>query len=298
MQKITPHLWFDKEAVEAAEFYVSAFPDSKVSFKTQIKDTPSGNCDIVGFEIMGFEFQAISAGPLFTFNPSISIIVNFDPSRDKDARKKIDKIWEKLSEGGKALMPLDTYPFSERYGWIQDKYGFSWQLICTNPEGEKRPPIIPSLLFITDTCDKAEEATDFYLSVFKNSKRGTIARYPAGMEPNKEDAIMFTDFMLENQWFAAMDGSNKMHSFKFNEAVSFIVNCKDQEEIDYYWEKLSAMPESEQCGWLKDKYGVSWQIIPANMGELMSKNPEKTTPAMLKMKKIIITDLEKAGEEI
>ena len=296
-QKIIPHLWFDKEAVEAADFYASTFPNSKVTFKTQIKDTSSGDCDIVNFEIMGFGFQAISAGPLFKFNPSISIMVNFDPSQDKDARRRIDEVWEKLSEGGKALMPLDKYPFSERYGWIQDKYGFSWQLIYTQPQGEERPLIIPSLLFVSDTCDKAREATDFYLYVFKNSKRGAIAIYPAGMEPNKEGAVMFTDFTLEGQWFAAMDGSTDMHNFKFNEALSFMVNCEDQNEIDHFWEKLSAVPGAERCGWVKDKYGVSWQIVPHNMGELMSKNPEKTTPVMLKMKKIIIADLLKAREE-
>jgi predicted 3-demethylubiquinone-9 3-methyltransferase (glyoxalase superfamily) len=298
-QKITPSLWFDKEAMDAAEFYTSVFPNSKVTLKTQIKDTPSGDCDIVGFQIMGFNFMAISAGPLFKFNPSISIMVNFDSSQDKDARKRIDEIWEKLSESGKVLMPIDKYPFSERYGWIQDKYGFSWQLIYTNPEGDERPLIIPSLLFVTDGCDIAEEATEFYLSVFKNTERGAIVRYEtvAEKEGGKEGSIMFTDFMLENQWFAAMDASSKMHNFKFNEAVSFMVNCKDQNEIDYYWEKLSAIPESEQCGWVKDKYGVSWQIVPENMNELISINPEKTTPAMLKMKKIIIADLEIASKE-
>lgn len=299
-QKIVPHLWFDKEAVEAAEFYTSVFPNSTVTFKTQIKDTPSGDCDIVGFEIMGFEFQAISAGPLFQFNPSISIMVNFDPSQDKDARKRIDEIWEKLLEGGTALMPLDTYPFSERYGWVQDKYGFSWQLIYTNPEGEERPLIVPSLLFVSKECERAEKATDFYLSVFQNAKRGAIARYPAGMEPNKEGAVMFTDFMLEGQWFAAMDGSSDMHQFAFNEAVSFIVNCEDQEEIDYYWEKLSAVPEAEQCGWLKDTYGVSWQIVPRAMEKMMSEgNAEqiaRVTQVFLPMKKFDIAALTRAYE--
>lgn len=295
MQKIIPHFWFDKEAVEAAQFYTSVFPNSKITAQTQITDTPSGDCDIVSFEIMSYTFNAISAGPIFTPNPSISIMVNFDPSQDTNALKRIDEIWEKLSEGGTILMPLQEYPFSKRYGWIQDKYGFSWQLIYTDPEGEERPLIIPSLLFVTDACEQAEAATDFYLSVFNDTKRGAIARYPAGMAPNKEGSVMFTDFKLENQWFAAMDGSSDMHKFGFNEAVSFIINCEDQEEIDYFWEKLSAVPESEQCGWLKDTYGVSWQIVPKNMEELMSKNPEKTTPAMLQMKKIIIADLLKAG---
>lgn len=296
-QKIVPHLWFDKEAVEAAEFYTSVFNDSKITHKSVIKDTPSGDCDLVGFTVLGYSIMAISAGPLFKVNSSTSFMINFYPYQDKDAKKHIDEAWEKLSDGGKILMPLDKYPFSERYGWIQDKYGVSWQLIFTNPQGDDRPLVIPLLLFVTETCDKAEEATSFYLSVFKNTKRGAIARYPAGMEPNKEGAIMFTDFTLEGQWFAAMDGSSSMHKFAFNEAVSFMVNCKDQEEIDYYWEKLSAVSESEECGWIKDKFGVSWQIVPENMKELMSKNSNKTIQAMLGMKKIIIEDLRKAGEK-
>jgi predicted 3-demethylubiquinone-9 3-methyltransferase (glyoxalase superfamily) len=296
-QIITPHLWYDKEAKEAAEFYVSTFGrNSTLKDVATIHDTPSGSADIVTFDIWGYEFMAISAGPLFKFNPSISFMVNFDPSQDNKARQRIDEVWEKLSEGGKALMPLGEYPFSKRFGWIEDKYGVSWQLIFTDPEGEERPLIIPSFLFVGDVCGKAEEASDFYLSVFRDSKRGAITRYPAGMEPEKEGTIMFTDFNLEGQWFAAMD-SAQMHDFAFNEAVSLMVNCQDQKEIDYFWDKLSAVPEAEQCGWVKDKFGISWQIIPANMGDLMSKNPEKTTPAMLSMKKIIIADLVEAGEQ-
>ena len=299
MQKIVPHLWFDKEAKEAAQFYVDAFGgNSKIKGVTVLENTPSGSVDIVTFDLLDSPFMAISAGPLFKFNPSISFMVNFDPSHDKDAKTRMDQIWEKLLENGKALMPLDKYPFSEHYGWVQDKYGLSWQLILTNPEGDERPLIIPSLLLISATCDKAEEATEFYFSVFKNAKRGTLARYPAGMEPNKEGAIMFTDFTLEGQWFAAMDGSSDMHKFAFNEAISFMVSCDTQEEIDYYWEKLSAVPESEQCGWLKDKYGVSWQIVPRAMDEMMATTDKtklaRVTKSFLTMKKFDIAELEKA----
>ena len=309
MQKIIPHLWYDKEAKEAAEFYVSVFSDpfdsaqgkSKITNVTTLHDTPSGDCDVVSFHLWGYSFMAISAGPLFKFNPSISFMVNFDPSQDPDAKKRIDEVWSKLIDGGKALMPIDKYPFSERYGWVQDKYGLSWQLILTEPEGEERPLIIPSLLFVTERCDKAEEATDFYLSIFENAKRGAIARYPAGSEPNKEGAIMFCDFTLESQWFAVMDGSARMHDFTFNEAISLIVNCEDQEEIDYYWEKLSAVPESEQCGWLKDKYGVSWQIVPKELDEMMGKGTreqiDQVTQAFLPMKKLDIAKLKEAYEE-
>lgn len=291
MQKITPHLWFDKEAKEAAEFYVSIFPDSKIKNLTTLHNTPSGDCDIVSFELLGQKFMAISAGPYFKFNPSVSFIVS---CKTKD---EVDKLWKKLGKGGKELMPLDKYPFSDWYGWIQDKYGLSWQLILTKPEGEERPLIIPSLLFVGSVCGKAEEASDFYISVFKDAKRGAVARYPQGMKPDKEGTVMFTDFKLLDLWFAAMDSAHT-HDFTFNEAISFIVNCDTQEEIDYYWKKLSAIPKAEQCGWLKDKYGISWQIIPRIMNEMMQSNDKKkivrVTEAFLKMKKFDIAELEKA----
>ena len=300
MQKITPHLWFDKEAKDAAEFYASIFPNSKVTNVTTLHDTPSGDTDIVSFEIAGQQFMAISAGPLFKFNPSVSFFVNFDPSRDKDARKSIDSLWEKLSEGGTALMPLDKYPFSERFGWVQDKYGLTWQLILTDPEGEERPFIVPSIMFVGDVAGRAEEAINFYLSVFKDSKMGLISRYGKGQEPDKEGTVMFADFMLEGQWFAAMDSAHE-HNFAFNEAISFLVHCDTQEEIDYYWEKLSAVPEAEQCGWLKDKYGLSWQISSSALQEMMTKGTreqiDRVTQAFLPMKKFDIEKLKEAYEK-
>src|SRR5688572_28018649 len=196
MQKITPHLWFDKEARAAADFYSKVFPESKITNTTMLHETPSGDTEIVSFEIWGYKFMAISAGPLFKFNPSISFFVNFDPSLIKEAGEKIDEVWNKLSEGGKVLMPLDQYPFSKRYGWIQDKYGLSWQLILTDPEGDERPIIIPSLLFVGEVYGQAEEAIKFYLSVFKDSKMGAIRRYGPGQEPDQAGAVMFADFNL------------------------------------------------------------------------------------------------------
>jgi predicted 3-demethylubiquinone-9 3-methyltransferase (glyoxalase superfamily) len=296
-QIIVPHLWYDKEAKEAAEFYVSIFPDSKITDVKTIHDTPSGDSDIVTFELWGQKFMAISAGPYFKINPSVSFIVNFDPSRENDASEKINEVWNKLSDGGTPLMPLDKYPFSEKFGWIQDKYGLSWQLMLTNPEGEERPTIVPSLLFVGDQCGKTEEAINFYLSVFKNAKLGHIVRYPNGMEPDKEGTVMFADFSLENQWFAAMDSAHK-HEFNFNEAISFMVYCDTQDEIDYYWERLSAVPEAEQCGWLKDQFGLSWQIVPTKMDEMMRKGTpeqlERLTKAFLNMKKFDLAELQKA----
>jgi predicted 3-demethylubiquinone-9 3-methyltransferase (glyoxalase superfamily) len=297
VQKIIPHLWFDKEAKEAAEFYASVFPSSKVSNVTKLRDTPSGDCDLVSFELWGHDFMAISAGPLFKINPSISFMVNFDPSREKNAKEQLDAIWERLSEGGTALMPLDKYPFSERFGWIQDRYGVSWQLILTNPDGEPRPTIMPFLMFVGGNCGKAEEAVNFYLSVFKNSKQGKLMRYGANQLPDREGTIQFTDFMIENKWFVAIESAHN-HQFAFNEAVSLIVHCDTQQEIDYYSEKLSAVPEAEQCGWLKDKYGLSWQITPSVMGQMLSSKDQKAVDrvvkAFLQMKRFDIEKLKRA----
>ena len=125
-QRIIPHLWFDKQAKEAADFYTSLFPGSKITSTATLHNTPSGDSDIVSFELAGYQFMAISAGPLFKFNPSISFFLNFDPSMNKKARENLDVLWNKLSQGGTVLMPLGKYPFSERYGWLQDKYGLSW----------------------------------------------------------------------------------------------------------------------------------------------------------------------------
>ncbi|MHB8870978.1 MAG: VOC family protein [Candidatus Doudnabacteria bacterium] len=299
VQKITPHLWFDKEAKEAAEFYVSSFGgDSEITSAAVIKDTPSGDTEMVTFRLLGQNFLSISAGPIFKLNPSISFFVNFDPSKSLSAKEDLDALWEKLSKGGTVMMELNKYPFSERYGWVQDKYGVSWQLILSNANGEPRPNIMPSLLFTGSLYGKAEAAMKFYMSVFKDSKEGIISHYGKGKEPDTEEAVMYEDFSILGEWFAAME-SALPHKFTFNEAISFVVSCDTQEEIDYYWEKLSAHPEAEQCGWCKDKFNVSWQIVPSSMGKLMGGTPEqraRVTQSFLKMKKFNIADLESAFE--
>jgi predicted 3-demethylubiquinone-9 3-methyltransferase (glyoxalase superfamily) len=297
MQKIIPHLWFDTQAKEAAEFYCQVFPHSKVTSSYVLHDTPSGDCDVLAFNLNGHDFMAISAGPYFKLNPSISFMVNFDPSQDPEAELHLNELWAKLFDGGEALMPLHEYPFSKLYGWVKDKFGITWQLMLTDPAGEPRPFIIPSLMFSGDNINKAEDAMKFYVEVFKNTKQGTVARYQQDTGPAKKDSIMFADFMLEHQWFAAMD-SGVEQPFTFNEAVSLLINCDTQEEIDYYWGKLSAVPEAEQCGWLKDTYGVSWQVSPTALGRMMQKGtPEqvaRVTQAFLKMKKFDLAALESA----
>ncbi|MDP3963341.1 MAG: VOC family protein [bacterium] len=291
-QKITPHLWFDAQAKEAAEFYVSIFPGSKVKNIATLHDTPSGDVDVVSFDLVGQPFMAISAGPYFKFNPSVSFLVICK------TKEEVDALWAKLSKGA-ILMELGEYPFSKRYGWTEDNYGLSWQIMLADEHHYFKHTITPTLLFVGDVCGKAEEAMNFYASVFPDSKAGDMARYPAGMDPEKEGTVMHGAVDLAGQEFFAMDSARE-HKFAFNEAISFMVNCEDQKEIDYYWEKLSAVPEAEQCGWIKDKYGLSWQIVPAAMSEIMgTKDEEKrarVTRAFLKMKKFDIAELMRAAE--
>jgi len=300
MQKITPHLWFDKEALEAAAFYTSLFPASRITNVTRLSGTPSGDCDLVSFELAGHPFMAISAGPLFKFNPSVSFHTKCG------TKEEVDAIWEKLSPGGKILMPLDAYPFSERYGWLEDRYGLSWQVILAGGM-EIKPKFMPALMFVGNVCGKAEEAINFYTSVFRNAldgaeagemKAAMLARYGKGEEPDTEGSVRYAQFSLLGQEFGAMD-SARAHQFAFNEAISFIVPCDSQEEIDYFWGKLSADPRAEQCGWLKDRYGLSWQITPAVMRELLGGEDRvrtaRVTQAFLKMKKFDIAALKRAA---
>ena len=296
MQKITPFLWFDNNAEEAVIFYTSAFNNSKTGKVTRYLEAsanasgmPEGSAMTVPFEIEGYKFTAINGGPMFKFTPAISFFVN---SESKD---EIQALWDKLSQGGEALMPLDKYPFSEKYGWVRDKYGLTWQLFYSESKVEDK--IVPSMLFVGNLAGKAEEAIDFYVSVFSDSKRLGTFRYGPDMPPENEQNLAYADFNIEGERFAAMDSSRE-HNFAFNEAISFVVNCKDQKEIDYYWDKLSegGNEKAQMCGWLKDKYGVSWQIVPAILGELMStpEKSQKVMQAILKMKKIDIEELKNA----
>jgi predicted 3-demethylubiquinone-9 3-methyltransferase (glyoxalase superfamily) len=292
VRQITPHLWFDQEAVEAANFYTKTFPDSRVTNVSQLHDTPSGDVDVVSFELFGQPFMAISAGPLFSFTPSISFAVACA------TKEEVDEYWNRLIEGGEALMPLDSYPFSERYGWLKDRYGLSWQLMHAGEQPISQR-ITPTLMFVGDVCGKAEEAIGFYSSVFPNSAAEILARYEEGEEPDTPGTVKYGAFSLAGYQLAAMD-SAQVHGFGFNEAISLMVHCDTQDQIDHYWEKLSAVPEAEQCGWLKDRYGVSWQIVPSAMDEMLANGTDeqraRVTAAFLQMKKFDIAELQRAAE--
>lgn len=278
---IHPCLWYDGNARAAAEFYCSLFPQSKIT-----ADTPM----VVNFELSGQKFMGLNGGPMFKPNPSISFFVI------SESDEEINDLWKQLSEGGFAMMPLDKYDWSEKYGFLQDRFGLAWQ-IMKGKYSDVNQKITPSFLFTGNQYGHAEAAVKFYTEVFPESSINGILLYGEG-EAQAAGKVKHSQFILDNKVFMAMDGPGS-HEFGFNEAISFVVDCNSQEEIDNYWAKLTADGGKESmCGWLKDKFGVSWQIVPAVLGKLMSdpaKAP-KVVEAFLKMKKFIIADLEKAAE--
>ncbi|MBK7632010.1 MAG: VOC family protein [Ignavibacteriales bacterium] len=298
MQKITPFLWFDKSVEEATNFYITVFDNSKILNVSSYNEESAkasgqkpGSAMTVSFQLEGQNFTALNGGPHFKLNQSTSFFVYCE----SDA--KIEKVFNKLSDGGKVIFPLDKYDWSPKYAWVIDKFGLSWQLDVDKINNPQK--ILPALLFVNEKVLKVREAISFYTSVFPQSKLVMESPYDKSLGL-PDSALLFAQFKLSDYLFNAMSGQGE-HKFDFNEAFSFVVNCKDQEEVDYYWNKLASDGGVEsQCAWLKDKYGVSWQIVPTKLMELLSHpdpvKVQKVMMAMLQMKKIIITDLEKAAE--
>ena len=280
-QRIIPAIWCDGTADEAARFYADVFREGSV-----VEQAPGLAATV---SIHGFGLSLINGGDQYAPNPSISCILNFDPllfGGEDQARAYLDELYERLSGGG-VLMELGEYPFSPRYTWVRDRFGMTWQLMPADPAGEPRPFILPSFMFGGTNHANAEEATEAWIALFDDAHRGALRRYEEG-GPMEVGTVMFTDFTLRGTWMAAMD-SGAFHDFTFTPGVSMIISCRDQEEIDRYWTGLSAVPEAERCGWCVDRWGVSWQVVPDNIAELMAD--AATREKILHMGKIDLTRL-------
>lgn len=297
-QKIIPHFWFDDQAEEAVGLYTSLFEDSTIGRTAyygkegrEIHGQPEGAVMTIEFDLGGYSMLALNAGPHFDLNPSISLFVVCE------SESEIDALWAGLSDGGGVLMPLDTYEWSEKYGWVQDRFGLTWQLALgdLSDVGQK---ISPSLLFVGEQYGRAEEAVNFYTSIFDDSEIAGVLRHDAGGN-EREGTVQHAQFTLHGEVFMAMD-SGLDHEFTFNEAFSLLIECSDQQEINHFWDKLTegGDPKAQQCGWLKDKFGVSWQVAPSRLQEMLhDDDPEKVarvTRAFLQMKKFDLRALEDA----
>lgn len=279
--RIHPSLWFDQNALDASVFYDGIFDDFKM-----IEEGPV----TVTFEIEGMRFLCINGGPMFTPNPSISFYI------ECDSEDEINTKYHKLSQGGKVLMPLQKYDWTPKYAFIQDKFSVAWQLNLRNGQNT-RPKISPSLLFVNEKNGRAGDAIDLYTSIFPDGKNITSSYYGEN-QGNTEGYILFSDSVINDFPFIVMDGPGT-HDFDFDEGVSFVVYTKDQKETDYMWDSLIANGGVEsQCGWLKDPFGVSWQIVPDRFMELVGMGPDvfkRVMDAVMPMKRIVIADMEKAA---
>lgn len=244
--KLYPCIWSTYHNAKAmANFYIDAFPDAKITEE---------NALVVMLELSGQQMMLLNGGEMFSPNPSVSFMGVF-----KDGAE-IDPIWNKLLEGATILMELGEYPFSKRYGWLSDKYGVSWQFY-TGEDGGASEKYVPTLMFTGANAGKAKDAIASYTSIFPQSEVQGILEYPEG-SGDVPGYVQHAQFNIAGYTLMCMDSSLD-HKFGFSEGISLVVNCKDQSEIDYYWNNLIDNGGKEsQCGWLTDKYGLSWQIIP------------------------------------
>lgn len=274
---IYPCLWFDGQAKAAADFYSNVFGDSVITSESTM---------VVTFELSGQKFMGLNGGPQFKPTAAISFMVTIENEEE------LEGVWNQLIDGGFVFMPLDKYDWSEKYGWVQDKFGISWQLIFGKLSDVHGQKFVPTLMFCGESQGKAEEAIHFYLSSFKSSSLEGILKYDSG---EMKGQVNHAQFKLNSIVFAAMD-SGVPQPFTFTEGISLVVDCDTQEEIDHYWEKLTDGGEESMCGWLKDRFGVSWQVVPTVLGDLMSdpSQAEKVMQAFLKMKKFDIEILKQA----
>lgn len=302
-QKIVPNIWCNRNAEEVGAFYAEVFENARYRVESRYPEVGlpefqqefAGQVLTIELTLSDYTFRLIHAGDEFAPNPSISFMLNFDPllfdGDEELARASLERLWHRLLDGGIALMALDEYPFSPKYGWVQDRFGISWQLLLSDPKGDSRPFVLPALLFGGPAQNQAAAAVDHYLEVFADvpggSALGLRAFYEEPHGPAVAGAVQFSDFRIGDQWFIAMDAAFEQSS-SFTSGVSLEVSCRGQQEIDQLWERLSAVPEAEQCGWLVDRFGVSWQIVPENMGDLMQR--PGAYQRLLEMKKLVISE--------
>jgi len=293
--QIVPCIWLDGQAEQAAAFYLRTFPGGRVTSTSRYPESsdnpgglPRGSVLTVELELAGRPFTLLNGGPVFQLNPSISFFAHVGTPAEAD------RLFAPLAEGGQVLMPLDAYPWSERYAWVKDRFGVTWQVMAG-----RRPPggaaIVPCLMFTGPQHGRAEEAMRTYASIFPGGRIAEVARYAAGEGP--VGTVKHGRVLLAGQDLVAMD-SHGDHGFTFNEALSLQVMCDDQATLDRSWSALAEGGGHGPCGWLKDRFGLSWQVVPTGISRLLAGGDaaarDRAFAAMLTMQKLDIAALERA----
>jgi predicted 3-demethylubiquinone-9 3-methyltransferase (glyoxalase superfamily) len=291
MQNIQSCLWFENNAEDAVSFYSSVFKNSKTDKiayygknTAEVSGKEAGTVLTIDFILENLSLIAMNGGPQagIKFSPAVSFFVYCDNVTE------LDEYWRRLRTGGDLLMELKNYPWSERYGWCKDRFGISWQLMLVKDSNISHK-IAPAFLFTNDLYGKGEEAINFYTSIIPNSRVEYINR------DSENGSVSYAEFILNEQKFVLMESGDPAHTLSVTPAISFVLNCDTQEEIDTYWNKLSFGGNPGQCGWLDDKFGVAWQVVPTKLAMWVSGDPKKADnvmEALLKMHKLDIQELE------
>ena len=292
---IAPCLWLRDGAEEAASFYLDTIGAGRVIARTRFPQRadnpvgrPRGSLMSVEIELLGRRLTVLNGGPRFVLNPSISLFVRVATVAEAE------RLFGALSAGGETLMPLGEYPWSPRFGWTNDRFGVSWQVMAA--DAATVPSIAPFFLFHSVWFGYAAPAMDWFCRIFPNSRIDGVERFGAG-EPG-EGSVKQGSCLLAGQRFLAMDSAVE-HGFTFNEALSLQVLCDGQADVDRYWRELSQGGEPGQCGWLKDRFGISWQVVPARWIDWLGSDAdaaarERVFDAMQDMTKIEVAVLEEA----
>lgn len=291
MSTISPCLWFDGLAEDAARFWVSLFPRSAMGAIGRYGEgmpLPAGTVMLVELTLGGRPFQAFNGGPHFTVNPSISFFAHVDTPDEATP------LFAALAEGGKVLMPLDAYPWSPRFGWVQDRFGVSWQVIAARKPSPDTV-VVPCFMFSDAQHGRAHEAMQRMTSLFPDSRIDGVTRYAPGEGPT--DTVKHGMFTLDGQRFIATD-SHVPHGFTFNEATSLSVRCRDQAEVDRLWDALGDGGTPSRCGWIADRFGIWWQLVPQRLVDLQGSPDgaarKRMFQAMMTMDKLDVAGLERA----
>ncbi len=289
--KIIPHLWFSDNGQEAIGFYTGLFKESSLRDLRVLPGNEFENVKVMSFELMNTPMMAIEAVSTFQFNASFSYYVYCGSDSE------VQRLYNVLSENGNVVFPVGNYPWSSCYAWVVDKYGLSWQLDQDDIKTEQK--IVPTLMFSNQFSSSVAAYTEILKNIFPAFKLMVTAPYPVEQSPS-EGALLFAQVKIAGFVINLMS-SHHSQNFEFNESNSLMVYCQDQDEIDYYWNCLAENGMMQACGWLKDQFGVSWQIVPAKLDEMIFQTDQiqlkELTDVMLKMVKLDVGVLERAMDK-
>ncbi|AZA14540.1 VOC family protein [Corynebacterium choanae] len=291
-QCIVPTIWCNGNADEVAAQYRDVFGDVEIIDHQRYPEEGlldfqqpfAGKTLTIELAIRGFRLLLINADDTFTPNPTISLMVS-NPDR-----AATQQLYAGLAADGFVMMPLQEYDFNPYYCWVEDKFGVSWQLF-THEEPVDLPAIYPSIMFCGAAQNRAAEALTHYTEVFSGEILNKVTYQDMGQGDNgviTGDSVVFATFTLEGQLFGAMDSAVEQ-PFHFGGGVALMVNADDQTAINHYFHALSADPAAERCGWLRDKFGLAWQVVPSNLSEFMQR--PNAYAKLMGMRNIVIDEL-------